>query len=339
VTVYELVQKGDVEALKSRVLVEGEIDRVNDATGYTPMCVAVHMRRADLVRVLLERGASPDSGEAFATPLCDGAGDTEIVKLLLKHKAKVDAQDEDGGTALMGAAAAGNLETVKLLLKAGADPRMHDKYGMGALLQAADKGHTAVVELLRPLSSRVDRKRIAMLALAREERFPFEKVREVTDAINSKKPATVKRLMNAGVPVDARNPNGMTPLMTAANRGDMRIVKFLLKKGADPTLEDVYAGSPVVYAAMGGSRKAYELLFPMATATQRKKAAKMVEQSRLYDRQFKNWPRLGVRQMSLLRRSDHPARISSSPLRSPPHRPGHVRGHGAWQHSSEVCSR
>lgn len=53
-------------------------------------------------------------------------GYTNIVKLLLKHGANINAQDQVGATALTYASAGGREDTVKLLLEHGADVNIKD---------------------------------------------------------------------------------------------------------------------------------------------------------------------------------------------------------------------
>src|SRR5205807_1549839 len=56
-------------------------------------------------------------------PLHDAAwfGHTDVVKLLLDHKADIDARDKDGQTPLMLAAASHRTETADLLCRRGAE--------------------------------------------------------------------------------------------------------------------------------------------------------------------------------------------------------------------------
>ncbi len=54
-------------------------------------------------------------------------GDHKIVELLLAKGTKPDAQDNDGISALMEAAANGHGDTVALLLEHGADKSVKDK--------------------------------------------------------------------------------------------------------------------------------------------------------------------------------------------------------------------
>jgi ankyrin repeat protein len=74
--------------------------------------------------------------------------------------------------------------------------------------------------------------------------------------------AEVKRLViDCGV-----NPNiqstaeGGTPLHVAADRGYLRIVKFLLKHGANPNMKNDYGNTPLHDAAAFGHREVVKLL-------------------------------------------------------------------------------
>ena len=65
-------------------------------------------------------------------------GYTDILERLLQRGIKVDAQDNDGVTALMHAASAGDTKTVKILLKHGANINVQDNEGYTALMLTDD---------------------------------------------------------------------------------------------------------------------------------------------------------------------------------------------------------
>ncbi|MBY0459241.1 MAG: ankyrin repeat domain-containing protein, partial [Gemmataceae bacterium] len=52
-------------------------------------------------------------------------------------------------------------------------------------------------------------------------------------AIPDQNVALVSALLDKGMPVDARDRNGFTPLIWAANRKSVKLVEFLLSRGAD----------------------------------------------------------------------------------------------------------
>ena len=80
-----------------------------------------------------------DSRRCWPPPATD-EDDPAGVQLLLKHKAKVDARDARGRSALHEAALAGHADIVATLLAAGADVQARDDAGRTPLLDAARGG-------------------------------------------------------------------------------------------------------------------------------------------------------------------------------------------------------
>ena len=92
--------------------------------GGTALHAAVEGGNAEVVSLLLERGADPLTSDYFDGTALHHAiltNDVEIIRLLLEHGA--DPSEEDGGMQLLHFAIIGNeVEIVRLLLEHGADP-------------------------------------------------------------------------------------------------------------------------------------------------------------------------------------------------------------------------
>lgn len=109
-------------------------------------------------------------------------------------------------TALMRAAFAGDLELVKLLLAHGADPHIQSKDRESTLMAACG---------------------LAFINGYHRQHPPAERL------------AVVKLLVDLGEDVNHADSYGITPLMAAANLGDINIVRYLIEKGADLGAHDL----------------------------------------------------------------------------------------------------
>ncbi len=109
-------------------------------------------------------------------------------------------------TALMRAALAGDVELAKLLLSHGADPRIISKDRETTLMAASGTGFINGYHRQRTSAERLE---------------------------------LVKLLVDLGEDVNAADNYGITPLMVAANLGDLEVVKYLVSKGADLNAHDL----------------------------------------------------------------------------------------------------
>ena len=128
-----------------------EIDPPN-REGLTPLALACTAGNWRLARFLLERGAKPDLPGAVPALLAAAGGDEDDpagVQLLLRHKAKADARDARGRSALHEAAYAGHAEIVGVVLGAGADVHARDHEQRTPFLEAARGGHLAALQALQ----------------------------------------------------------------------------------------------------------------------------------------------------------------------------------------------
>ncbi len=74
-----------------------------------------------------------------------------------------------------------------------------------------------------------------------------EAVNALFDAINMDDRQVVGALIEAGVPVDARNEFGDTPLILAVHRGRYEMAQFLLDMKADPNAKNAEGFTPLFY--------------------------------------------------------------------------------------------
>ena len=250
---------------------------VRNNNGQTPLHAAAHHGRSEIVALLLKFGADVDAQDNNAmTPLLlvsqsifgDDPQITKTAHLLLEHGASVHVRDNNGQTPLHAAAYHGLSEIVALLLKSGADVdaqnkdamtplllvsppifgddsqitktaqiaqmlldsgasiHVRDKNGQTPLHAVSQRGLAGVAALILNFGADVD-------VLDKDAMTPLLLVSQSIFVNDSQITKTAQLLLEHGARVHVRNKNGQTPLHLASQRGLSGIVEFLLKFGAD----------------------------------------------------------------------------------------------------------
>ena len=145
-------ERGDLQAVQ-QLLNDSQIDGCDDCR-WTPMMKAAQNGHAEIVKILLARGAdvnARDKGGYSALIVAAGDNRAGVISLLVKHGADLNLQDATmGWSALIWAAKEGHDASVEALLEAGADREVTDFSGKTALDWALSEGHGSVVPLLQP---------------------------------------------------------------------------------------------------------------------------------------------------------------------------------------------
>lgn len=89
-----------------------------------------------------------------------------------------------------------------------------------------------------------------------------EQVEALHEAARQGDAAEIKRLLDAGVPVDGTNQYGATALTYAASKGHIEVVELLVKQGADVNAADTfYSSTPAGWAAYDGHVETVRFLY------------------------------------------------------------------------------
>lgn len=123
-----------------------------DGYGNTPLLLAAEAGYEAIVKMLLEKGAQPDTQDRYgntALTTATSRGHEAVVRRLLRKAADPDIVNDKGGTALIYAAQYGYVGIARRLLLHGARTDIRNNAGKNALMQAALHGHENIVRLFR----------------------------------------------------------------------------------------------------------------------------------------------------------------------------------------------
>ena len=195
-----------------------EIDLLNRDHA-SPLALACTAGNWRLARFLLERGAKPELPGALPALHAAAGGDEDDpagVQLLLKHRAKADARDPRGRSALHEAAYAGHPEIIGILLGAGADIHARDGEQRTPFLEAARGARLpALLALIdaRPDVHAVDARGRHALSLACMADAPS--------------PALIRALLDLGIDTAHADQDGKRAIDHAAAAGRWALVSAI----------------------------------------------------------------------------------------------------------------
>ena len=183
-------------------------------------------RRSDhrAVRTLLEEGADPDATYGDGTTALHWAAHRDahaMVADLLAAGADVDAGDDHGVTPLSLASVNGNRLVVDTLLAAGADANAARGNGETPLMTAARVGSLDVARSLLAAGADPDATEATLGQTA------------LMLAVAANHTPVARLLLETGAAVSARSANRFTPLLFAAQQGNLETADLLLSAGAD----------------------------------------------------------------------------------------------------------
>lgn len=217
----------------------------------------------ELVEALLQRGAKTDlPNEKGVPPLLRAVekGHTEVVRILLRHKPKIDPnpRDKHGKTPLMLAAFNGYNKIIELLLQYGAD------------VHAVDSNHRHVLLILAADSSKakwnkdtVDIVLATKIDVERCDKIGRSALHWAAVAAKQDLATVLLGLHNLGrksADIHKATDRGKTSLHLAAESGHTAMVSLLLAHGAKTEVTSDGHWTPLLNAAQSGHHEVVDLL-------------------------------------------------------------------------------
>ena len=164
-----------------------------------------------------------------------------IARYLLANGADTSVQDITGATPLHEAVRYGDIDIAKALLENGADANAEDNLGKTpVMLIIPDREQDAMYRLL--IAYKAD--------VAKKDAYGDTVLHTATMA--SLSPAVLDLLVAGGADVNARNKDGVSPLLIAVQKRNFDHVKFYADRGADINSADKAGDTPLSLALKDG---------------------------------------------------------------------------------------
>lgn len=262
--VLDACQQADTPRLK-KILTSDTVNFVHPYTADTPMHCAVgsvYPKRKQIVETLIRKGALlNEKNKDFLTPLHLAADHSyfEIMDLLLKNGADVNALDGLGQTALHRCARDDNDQACRLLLSYNIDPTIISLQGYTAAQLASEN----VLKILKNPPDTVD---LEVQLLEASKTGDLETVQRIVlnnlHTVNCRdlegrnstplhfasgynRIAIVEFLLEHGAEVHASDKGGLVPIHNACSYGHYEVTELLIKYGANVNIADLWKFTPL----------------------------------------------------------------------------------------------
>lgn len=218
------VNKNKPESISLLIQAGADINLRNPRTGYSPLLVAISLRKKESLDRLL---AAPrldvnttDNMNRSALMHAVAGGQTELVRRLLARGANPVQADKDGLSPLALACRYDLPEEALLLLDHGANPNQKDADGDTPLIFSAKRGNAELTELLLDRGAKVNHR-------------GADGDTALLWAVSKGHLAAARSLLHRGADPNLEQALGYTPLAEALFQQNRAMVWLLLGNGAD----------------------------------------------------------------------------------------------------------
>lgn len=244
--------RNGIEKMK-RILANGVDVNIKDKYGNTPLHFALEYGTYDSVLFLLENGADIEAKNNRGVTPIHLSKDIKTTNLLVKKGADIYVMDKDGNTPLHSAAKAGNIESVKIFCNKGLDVNKKNKNGnTPAYSTVFVTNNIPLLKIL--LSAGLDIK----IKNNRGESLLYTATASADKSIDM-----IKFLVGKGLSVHTENEKGLGLLFALANSNVPKYEEtfnFLLSKRIKINKKNKFNSSPLYYAVFFNNSKVVKLL-------------------------------------------------------------------------------
>ena len=225
-------------AMVQKLLVAGADPKAAQPNGETVLMRCAHTGSVDAVNLLIEHGADVNAAETWQgqTALMWAVAEkhAEAVHALLERGANVGARTRRDSTPLLFAAQQGDIDSARLLLDAGASVNDAPPDGMNPLLVASTSGHAALAAFLLDQGAdpnAANDSGYTALHYAASRRNAPDLVQSLLEHGADPNARIARYRARGGVSMI-----GATPLLLAAQAGNVDTMRALAEAGADTSL-------------------------------------------------------------------------------------------------------
>lgn len=196
----------------------------------------------EVINLLIKAGADVNAKNDWtdtAIMLVHYPYEAEKIKLLVDAGADINSKDKKGQTALMRTVYSHDKRKAKALLISGADIFIKDNYGVSPYLYVFTFDHP---DHIKPIVNEFK-------DIFEPQLQKAQQVENIWNAAATNNIEGLRKLLKTGLSVNTKDINGDTPLNFAVRNGQIKTVKFLLDSGADLTQTDI-AGRNVLMLAI-----------------------------------------------------------------------------------------